>query len=129
MSALLAAVQVGATFGTLPLPIHILRQRGRAVETTRRHHVLQKTGQAGTRYIDGRPWTRRFWPLCGPPIPVFPVAVRIHIPALSVFAIVVHALNRFPWELSFTEARLPECGAGASVLSVQGVGSMGSIGG
>jgi hypothetical protein len=120
VSALLATVQIDAALRTLALPIHILRQGSGAVKTSGRHDVLQKARKPRTSYINGRPWTRRFWAFGGTPVLV---AVRIHIPALSVFSIIVHALNRFPG-VRLHKVRELERG-GANLVPVQEVGSIG----
>lgn len=49
--------------------------------------MLDKTRQAGAGHVDGRPRTLRFGAVFAI---AFGIAVRVHVPVLSVFAIAVH---------------------------------------
>ena len=102
MRALLAAVQIGATLGHFPF------------QSTSCGSVVEQLKQrAATTFCKRRagadPLHR--WAAVDPKVLAVrrvadtghPVVVGIHIPVLSVFTIVVHALNRFPWNLGFTE--------------------------
>jgi hypothetical protein len=84
---LFAAVQLGVALGTSASEVGPRRERGGAVVTTGCGHVLDQTRQPGAGYIEGRPR-----PLGLGPVSAWAptVAVRVHVPVLSILAITVH---------------------------------------
>jgi hypothetical protein len=87
MRALLATVQISITLRTHSIQIRPGRQGGCAVIAAGRRDMLNQAGKAGSGYINRG--TRTLW--LGP---IFTrpsrFAVRIHIPVLSVLAVIVH---------------------------------------
>lgn len=88
MRTLLAAVQIGITFGTYAIHVRAGRQGGCAIEATGRSHVLHQPGKAGAGYVNGGTRTLRLGPVFTRPARL---AIRIHVPLLSVLTVIVHA--------------------------------------
>src|SRR5208283_1745950 len=87
MRTLLAAVQLGIALRTIPREGNPLRQGRAAIETTRRRHVLHQPRQPRAGDVDGRPGAWRLRPVLAKGIGI---ALRIHVPMLSVLAIAIH---------------------------------------
>jgi len=58
--------------------------------------VLHEAGQAGSGHVQGRTWTLGFGPVIAKRSLV---AIRVHVPVLSVFAVAIHMgkLLRVDW--------------------------------
>ena len=87
VGALFAAVQLGIALGASPAEIEIRGKRRRAIETPRCRDVLHQSRKPGAGDVQGR--TRPLGP--GTVLAeAFALAVRVHIPVLSVFTIAIH---------------------------------------
>ena len=87
MRALFAAVQFSIAFWAGAGEFNSRRQRGGAIEAPRGGDVLDEARQAGAGDIDGR--TGALW-LRTVIAERLGIAVRIHVPVLTVLAVVVH---------------------------------------
>ena len=83
---LLAAMQLGITFGTSAREVGAGRQCGGAIETSRRGDVLHQARKPGACDVNRGTGTLRLWPFAKR----LGLAVCILIAVLSVFAIAVH---------------------------------------
>jgi hypothetical protein len=88
MRALLATVQIGITFRTHAVHVGAGRQGGCAIKAAGRCHMLHQPGKARSGYVNGRTRTLRLGPVFTRPARL---AVRIHVPMLSVLTVIVHA--------------------------------------
>lgn len=87
MRALLAAMQLGIALRTIAIKVDPLRKGSGTVKAPGRRDMLHQAGQARTSHVQRR--TRSVWLRA-----VFTVwtgiAVRVHVPVLSVLAVAVH---------------------------------------
>jgi hypothetical protein len=89
VGALLAAMQRRIAFRTEATEIGPRRQGGGTTETPRRRNVLNQTRQAGAGHIQRRARSLGLGAVFAAARPVG-IAVRIHVPVLSVLAVAVH---------------------------------------
>src|SRR5271157_2615852 len=87
VGTLLATVQLGVAFGAVASEVDVWRKGCRAIETSGGGDMLDQARQAGAGDVDGRTRPERFGPVG---TEASGIAVRIHVPWLSVLAIAVH---------------------------------------
>jgi len=90
VGALLAAMQGCVALWAIPLKISPRRQRRRAIVTARSPDSFHQPRQTWSRHVDRQPWTGLARALLALSTLGF-IPVTIHIAALSVFSIVIHA--------------------------------------
>jgi hypothetical protein len=101
MRALLAAVKLRVAFRAVAAEIRPWRDGRRTVVTPGCGYMLYKAGKPGAGDVYGRAGTLGFRTFAKG----FAVAVRVHVPVLSVLAIAVHGerlLRKSPDEMGVT---------------------------
>ena len=88
MRALFAAMQLRIALRAVGVEIGSGGQGCRAIETSCCCDVLHQPGKAGPGNVNRRAWPVGFGPILA--AMTVGLAVRVHIPSLSVFAIAVH---------------------------------------
>ena len=96
MSTLFAAMQFSVALGAISGKVGAGRQGGSTIETAGGRDVLHQAGQARSGHVQGRTRALGFWPVIAERLVV---AIRVHVPVLSVFAVAIHMgkLLRVDW--------------------------------